>query len=185
MTRSLPAAGSPAHLFGRVEHLLARCAQRDAKSLVHLYDLTAPRVLGLVSRVVGPGEGAAEVTRDTYATVWSEPVPERAGLPWLLHVAHARAVARSRTRVPRQRGAGAVHAFPPDRGWMPGLAEDEREALSEVYLRGHGVEVADQRLGWPSGTAVATVHRAMLHLAALHNGAQQDAAQQDASGVLA
>lgn len=173
MTRSFPPTGSVTDLFGRVEYLLARCGQRDPKSLVHLYDLTAPRVLGLVSRVAGPGQGAEDITFEVFRALWQGEVevPVGASLPWLLHQAHARAVVSARSRVPQQRGAtGAVRAFPPDRGWLPGLAEDERHALSEVYLRGHCVEVADQRLGLAPGTTVATVHRAMLHLADLFRG---------------
>lgn len=179
MTRSHPTTGSSADLFGRVTHLLARCGRQDPRSLLHLYDLTAPRVLGLVSRVLGPGEEAGQATVDTFAAVWQgeEVVPDGAGLPWLLHVAHRRAVAlrRGRTLVPQQRsGDAAVRAFPPDRAWLPGLEEDERQALSEVYLRGHAVPVADQRLGWEPGTTVAVLHRAMLHLAALHNGGHRE-----------
>ncbi|WP_110181042.1 hypothetical protein [Nocardioides solisilvae] len=192
MTRNLPTTGSPADLFGRVEYLLTRCAQRDARSLVHLYDLTAGRVLGLVSRVLGPGPEAHEVVVEAYAALWQGEVeiPEGASLPWLLGVAHARAVARQRTRarVPAQRSGDAeVRAFPPDRGWLPGLEEDEREALAEVYLRGHAVGVADQRLGWAPGTAVSTLHRAMLHLAQLHNGTREGTPDGDrhAAGVRA
>ncbi|WP_185995389.1 sigma-70 family RNA polymerase sigma factor [Nocardioides campestrisoli] len=167
MTRSIPTPGSAADLYGRVELVLPRAADADAKALVHLYDLTAGRVLGLVSRVVGPGEEAHELTVDVYAAVWEGDVevPPGAGLPWLLHLAHSTAVAASRAAGPRRGGA---RAFPPDRSWLVGLAEDEREALSEVYLGGRGVEEADRRLGWSAGTAVRTVHRAMLHLAELH-----------------
>ncbi len=172
MTRSTPTPGSAADLYRRVELLLARAAERDPKALAHLYDLTAPRVLGLVSRVVGPGEQAHEVTFDVFAAVWERAdVPQDAGLPWLLHLAHSTAVASARTGRPSQhrvRGA-STRAFPPDRSWLVGLDEDEREALSEVYLGGRAVEAADQRLGWPAGTTVRTLHRAMLHLAELHH----------------
>lgn len=179
MTRSTPTTGDVAATFAAVERLLRRVGKGDAGALADLYDATAPRVHGLVSRLLGPGQVAQEVTARIYEAVWrgeERPVPG-ASLPWLMDVAHRRSLAQQRgekgAQVPRQRLAsvptGAPRAFPPEKAWMTELADDERRALSEVYLRGHTTSVADRRLGWAPGTVVATLHRAMIHLAEVHN----------------
>jgi RNA polymerase sigma-70 factor, ECF subfamily len=171
MTGSAPAhAQSTLTAFASIERMLERAAQGDAVAMLELFDATAGRVLGLVSRVVGPGPVAHDVTSGCYESIWTGEERPVAGstLPWLMEVAHRRAVTEHRGVVPRQR-TGAAPAtqpsFPPDPGWLPMLTEDERQALSHVYLRGRTHEETDTRLDLPAGTTIQRLHEAMLHLA--------------------
>lgn len=172
-----PTLPSTAATIETVARLLDRCRVGDRDAFTRLFDLTAPRLLGLVSRVVGPGPAAEGVTAGVYEAIWrGEERPARGdSLPWLVHLAHRAALEDVRTRVPSQRGReqdSARPPFPPDRRWLPGLTPVERQALSLVYLQGHTHDRADDRLGLPSGSTLANLHSAMLHLARLHDDGQ-------------
>lgn len=162
----------PADSYDQIERLLTRSLSGDHEALAELYDATAPRVLGLVSRILGPGQLAEDVAARVYERIWArkELAPRGAGLPWLIDLARHTALTHRRTRVPRQRGAGdtsPVVALDPD--WMPELDPEERAALDLLYLHGFTVAETDERLGWLPGTTVLVAHRAMLHLVETFN----------------
>jgi RNA polymerase sigma-70 factor (ECF subfamily) len=81
--------------------LLAASSRGDQQAFAQLYDLTSVRVYGLVLRVVRDRAQAAEVTQDVYLQVWRESArfdPRHGSvLPWLLMLAHRRAVDRVRS----------------------------------------------------------------------------------------
>ena len=52
--------------------LLRASATGDAWSFSEFYDLTAPRVYGVVSSIVGDGELADSVVRDVFLTTWRQ-----------------------------------------------------------------------------------------------------------------
>lgn len=167
-------ADSAVTFFETIEKLLTATSSGDAQAFERLYDLTAPRVLGLVSRVLGPGPVAQEVTARVFEDLWTgaESPAEHDSLPWLLVLAHSRAVTQLRGRVPRQRRPQAVPhhpPFPPDRDWLPGLTEEERDVLCQVYLRGQTHSETDERLELAPGTTVLRLQLAMLHLAEVVN----------------
>ncbi|WP_158647814.1 hypothetical protein [Nocardioides houyundeii] len=171
MTESASAhAQSTLSAFASIHGLLARASRGDAPAMLELFDATAGRVLGLVSRVLGPGPGAHEATVRCYESIWNgDEQPEAdSTLPWLLAVAHRQAVTTHRASVPRQR-TGAIPAgpptFPPDADWLPMLSGAEREALSQVYLLGRSHDQVDARLRLRPGATVQLLHEAMLHLA--------------------
>lgn len=169
------ATGSIAPYYDRIERLVSDTLAGDRESLARLFDETAPRVLGLVSRIVGPGDVAHELTARVYESVWShqEEAPCGAGLPWLVDLARRTAVTHKRSLVvPRQRGPQQEpprRPFPPEREWMPALHADERQALNLVYLQGLTADEVDQRLGQRPGTTILTLREAMLHLAEVQN----------------
>lgn len=173
-------ADSAAEGLDTVAQLLRACASGDDEAFARLYDETAPRVLGLVSRVLGPGQVAQEVTARVYEAVWlgdTDAVGARAddaGLAWLLALARRRAVAQLRGRVPVPRPGEArgdegtpPTPFPPDRDWMPQLTEHERDVLARVYLHGATHSEADRQLRLSPGSSLDILHFAMLHLARL------------------
>lgn len=161
--------------YEEIERLLRAAVTGDRESFARLYDETAPRVLGLVAGIVGPGEPALDVAAEVYAAVWNHQsdLPPGAGLPWLVDRARRAAIARKRALPPRPRPSGSdVAAAPgsPPPGWQPDLLPEQREALHLVYLRGLTAGETDQRLGWLPGTTVVTLQEAMLRLAELQNG---------------
>ena len=81
--------------------LLGRCATGDEVAFEELYSETAPRVFGLVARIVVQHALAEEITQDVFAYVWAEASrydPSRgSAVGWILTIAHRRAVDRVRS----------------------------------------------------------------------------------------
>jgi RNA polymerase sigma-70 factor (ECF subfamily) len=84
-----------------LDELVAAAARGDEAAFAALYDQTSARVYGMVLRVVRDPAQAAEVTQDVYLEVWRQSARFDAGkggvLPWLLMIAHRRAVDRVRS----------------------------------------------------------------------------------------
>nr|WP_231569519.1 sigma-70 family RNA polymerase sigma factor [Prescottella defluvii] len=87
--------------MGRLRTLLTRIAGGDAEAFAHFYDLTGPRVYGLVLRVLRDPGFSEETTQEVYLQVWKSAAtfdPERGSpLSWLMTLAHRRAVDRVRS----------------------------------------------------------------------------------------
>lgn len=86
---------------GDLEELIAASARGDEQAFARLYDQTSSRVYGMVLRVVRDPAQSAEVTQDIYLEVWKQSArfdgTKGAVLPWLLMIAHRRAVDRVRS----------------------------------------------------------------------------------------
>lgn len=84
-----------------VEQCLVRAADGDERAFADLYDATAPRVFGLVLRILVDRSQAEEVAQEVYLEAWRSARrfdPARgAAISWLLQIAHARAVDRVRS----------------------------------------------------------------------------------------
>ncbi len=82
------------------EELLSRVAKGDQAAFGELYDQTAPRVLGLVKRLLVDHSQSEEVTQEIFLEIWqtaSRYEPGRGGaLTWIMTMAHRRAVDRIR-----------------------------------------------------------------------------------------
>jgi RNA polymerase sigma-70 factor (ECF subfamily) len=82
------------------EELLGRVAKGDQAAFGELYDQTAPRVLGLVKRLLVDHSQSEEVTQEIFLEIWqtaSRYEPGRGGaLTWIMTMAHRRAVDRIR-----------------------------------------------------------------------------------------
>ena len=83
------------------DELLLRVARGDRDAFSQLYDLVAPRVLGVARRVVRDPAQAEEVAQEVLLEVWRLAArfePERGGaLTWVTTLAHRRAVDRVRS----------------------------------------------------------------------------------------
>lgn len=89
--------------------LLRAAGAGDREAFARLYDATAPRLFGLVLRVVGDRGLAEEILQETYLQIWDraawyEPAAGSA-LSWLLTIAHRRAVDRVRSEEAGRRRA--------------------------------------------------------------------------------
>jgi RNA polymerase sigma-70 factor (ECF subfamily) len=82
------------------EELLGRVAKGDQAAFGELYDQVAPRVLGLVKRLLVDHAQSEEVTQEIFLEIWqtaSRYEPARGGaLAWIMTMAHRRAVDRIR-----------------------------------------------------------------------------------------
>ena len=86
--------------------LLERLLARDERALGELYDLLAPWVLGVATRILGDEDEAEDVLGAVFEQVWTRihlHDPERGPLvPWVLSIARNRSVDQLR----RRRGIG-------------------------------------------------------------------------------
>ncbi|TFD47509.1 sigma-70 family RNA polymerase sigma factor [Cryobacterium sp. Hh11] len=101
----LMTADSAGHLASAApatkEELLARVALGDQSAFGELYDQIAPRVLGLVKRLLIDHAQSEEVTQEIFLEIWQSATryePTRGGAStWILTMAHRRAVDRIRS----------------------------------------------------------------------------------------
>ncbi|WP_455644350.1 ECF RNA polymerase sigma factor SigK [Micromonospora chersina] len=151
-----------------VEELLQRVGRGDEVAFASLYDVVAPKVLGLARRVLRDPGLAEEVAQEALVQVWRTAArfdPGRgSALGWVLTVAHRRAVDRVRSEQAladrTQRAAAAGMEVPFDevaesvsarldreqvRRCLGGLTALQREAVTLAYYGGYTYrEVAEQ-----------------------------------------
>ena len=82
------------------DDLLARVALGDQSAFAELYDNMAPRVLGLVKRLLRDHAQSEEVTQEIFLEIWQNATrydPSKGGASsWILTMTHRRAVDRVR-----------------------------------------------------------------------------------------
>ena len=93
--RSVEPLAPPTH-----EDLIRLVALGDEAAFEELYDAVAPRVYGLVRRVVRDPAQSQEVTQEVFMDIWSQAsrfdADRGKAMSWILVIAHRRAVDRVR-----------------------------------------------------------------------------------------
>lgn len=176
-------AGEPASL----ESLIALAARGDEGAFAQLYDRTSGRVYGMVLRVVRDAAQSAEVTQDIYLELWRNAARFDAGkggvLPYLLMIAHRRAVDRVRAAqasvVRDDRYASLNEDRPYDsvaetaqtnleaqrvRKVMEGLTEPQREAIGLAYFGGYTHSEVAELLKLPLGTVKTRIRDGLIRM---------------------
>ena len=170
-----------------LEQLLAASARGDEQAFAQLYDLTSSRVYGMVLRVVRDAAQSAEVTQDVYLEVWRQSArfdsARGAVLPWLLMIAHRRAVDRVRAAqssiVRDDKYATLTEDRPFDtvseqvqtsleaqrvRKVLHELTPAQREAVSLAYFGGYTHTEVSQLLKIPLGTVKTRIRDGLIRL---------------------
>lgn len=170
-----------------LEQLLAASARGDEQAFAQLYDLTSSRVYGMVLRVVRDAAQSAEVTQDVYLEVWRQSArfdaARSAVLPWLLMIAHRRAVDRVRAAqsaiVRDDKYATLTEDRPFDvvseqvqtsleaqrvRKVLHELTPAQREAVSLAYFGGYTHTEVSQLLKIPLGTVKTRIRDGLIRL---------------------
>ncbi|WP_327070559.1 sigma-70 family RNA polymerase sigma factor [Kitasatospora sp. NBC_01250] len=167
--------------------LVARVAFGDQDAFGRLYDAVAGPVFGLVRQVLRDPAQSEEVTQEVMLEVWRTAAryrPERGEvMPWVLTMAHRRAVDRVRSAQAasdrEQRVAARSHTPVFDevaeqvegrlereqvRRCLRSLTELQRESVTLAYYRGYSYrEVADM-LGAPLGTIKTRMRDGLIRL---------------------
>lgn len=178
--RILDASTSTDATEAQLAAALARCAGGDRSALRVIYDLEAPRMIGVARRIVGRQDIAQEAVHDAFLNIWrgaSSFDPAR-GLArgWLYAVVRNRALSilRDESRfvgdgeepVPPQADM-SVDALPASsrlRRCLEALDAKPRSAVVLSYV--HGLTHAELagKLGVPLGTAKSWTRRGLLSL---------------------
>jgi len=92
-----PETGRP---LSTPDDLLPRVAQGDRAAFAELYDQTAPRVLGLIKRLLKDHAQSEEVAQEVFLEIWQNATrfdsTRGTAASWMLTMAHRRAVDRIR-----------------------------------------------------------------------------------------
>lgn len=176
-------AGGPAD----PDSLLTRTASGDRLAFAALYDILAPRVLGLVTRLLRDPAQSEEVAQEVFLEIWQNAGsfrPDRGGaVGWSLTIAHRRAVDRVRaSQASRDRDLRiGVRDFEGERDdvadsvevriehervlrAMGRLTELQREAVILAYYGGYTHNEMAKILGVPLGTVKTRLRDGMIRL---------------------
>jgi RNA polymerase sigma-70 factor (ECF subfamily) len=101
----------------RLAELVALSARGHEDAFAELYDLTAPRIHGVVLRVLRSADHAAEVTQEVFVEVWRQAARYSAEkgsvMAWMTTMAHRRAVDHLLSAQPGER-LSLVRVHPED-----------------------------------------------------------------------
>ncbi len=169
------------------EELLGRVARGDESAFGDLYDQMAPRVLGLVKRLLIDHAQSEEVTQEIFLEIWqsaSRYEAQRGGAStWILTMAHRRAVDRIRSsQAGRDRDTKIgirdlaveydnvsetvetrIEHERVEKA-MSRLTELQRQAISLAYYGGLSHSEVAERLHIPLGTVKTRLRDGMIRL---------------------
>ena len=169
------------------DQLLARAATGDQAAFGLLYDQMAPRVLGLVKRLLRDHAQSEEVTQEIFLEIWQSATrydsSKGAAVGWIMTMAHRRAVDRVRaSQSSRDRDVKiGIRDFNPVydnvsqtvetriehervEKAMLRLTELQRQAVSLAYYGGYSHSEVAELLSVPIGTVKTRVRDGMIRL---------------------
>jgi RNA polymerase sigma-70 factor, ECF subfamily len=169
------------------EELLGRIARGDQAAFGELYDQVAPRVLGLVKRLLIDHAQSEEVTQEIFLEIWqtaSRYEPGKGGAStWIMTMTHRRAVDRIRaSQAGRDRDnrigirdlaveydqvAEVVEVRVEHERVekaMSRLTELQRQAVSLAYYGGYSQSEVAEMLSVPLGTVKTRLRDGMIRL---------------------
>jgi RNA polymerase sigma-70 factor (ECF subfamily) len=169
------------------ETLLARIATGDEAAFSALYDELAPRVLGLVRRLLVDHAQSEEVTQEIFLEIWQNAPryePSKGGATtWIFMMAHRRAVDRIRSsQSARDRDVRiGIRDYENDydniadtvettvenervKKAMSQLTEFQRQAITLAYYGGYSHSEVAEKLQIPLGTVKTRLRDGMIRL---------------------
>lgn len=169
------------------EDLLGRVARGDQRAFAELYDRSAPRVFGLVKRLLRDHAQSEEVTQEIFLEIWQSATKydtsKGSAVAWMLTMAHRRAVDRVRaSQASRDRDVRIGirdHVAEYDtvsenvetqieservKEAMKRLTELQRQAVSLAYFGGYSHSEVSTMLRVPIGTVKTRLRDGMIRL---------------------
>jgi RNA polymerase sigma factor (sigma-70 family) len=169
-----------------LRRLLAGIARGEADRLAELYDLTSPKLYGLVLRIQRDRGLAEDVLQDVYLRIWQAAgryAPEVGPvLPWLCTIARNRAIDSVRRKVEHQGpelddgedwvarlidphdGAAAFMDRSALLACLDRLDPLHRDCVVLAYCEGQSREELAERFARPVNTIKTWLHRALAGL---------------------
>ncbi|RJP39069.1 MAG: sigma-70 family RNA polymerase sigma factor [Phycisphaerales bacterium] len=166
------------------EALLARIRGGDNDAFAALYDRHAPRVFGVILRIIGDRCEAEDVLQETFWQVWRQAAawrPERgAPLVWIAMIARSRAIDRLRRRKAAIVASDVVEAAAAapqsdvereeqahlTRSILRQLPPEQMAVISLAFFCGMTHEQIAQEHDIPLGTVKTRIRRGMQRLRA-------------------
>ena len=169
-----------------LEQLLMAVANKDATAFRRLYDVAAPKLLGVVLRIIRNKPAAEDVLQDVFVRIWQnapgfspDAGPARA---WMSSIARNRAI-----DVLRQKSFTLASDARSDVDWYERIAEDRdrendmigvaalrqclgtldaqaRNCVLLAYYEGYSREEIAERFGRPVNTIKTWLHRSLAVL---------------------
>lgn len=170
-----------------IQDLLTLVATGDQGAFSELYDATAPRLLGLIKRVLVDHAQSEEVAQEVFLEIWQNaPRFDRSkgsAMTWMLTMAHRRAIDRVRSAQSGRDRDIRIGIRDFDNGYdhvsetvetkieservkvaMTRLSDVQRQAVTLAYYGGYTqTEVADM-LSIPLGTVKTRLRDGMIRL---------------------
>jgi RNA polymerase sigma-70 factor (ECF subfamily) len=169
------------------EDLLGRVAQGDRTAFAELYDRSAPRVFGLVKRLLRDHAQSEEVTQEIFLEIWQSATrydhSKGSAVAWMLTMAHRRAVDRVRaSQASRDRDVRiGIRDFAAEydsvaenvevkieservKEAMKRLTELQRQAVQLAYFGGYSHSEVASMLSVPIGTVKTRLRDGMIRL---------------------
>jgi len=167
--------------------LLALVAQGDQRAFASLYDLMAPRVLGLTRRVLRDPAQSEEVAQEIFLEIWQNAprfdASKGTAVTWIMTMTHRRAVDRVRSaQSSRDRDTKiGIRDYAPDydnvaetvevriehervQKAMSRLTELQRQAVTLAYFGGYSHTEVAEMLKIPVGTIKTRLRDGMIRL---------------------
>ncbi|SNY38018.1 ECF RNA polymerase sigma factor SigK [Paractinoplanes atraurantiacus] len=167
--------------------LLRAVARGDEKAFDRLYELVAPRVYGLIRRVLRDPAQAEEVAQEVLVEVWRSAArynsDQGSATAWIFTIAHRRAVDRVRSEqasADRTLKVGAASIDTPFdevvdevavrlerrqvRHCLDGLTELQRQVVTLAYYHGHTYPQVAKLLGAPLATVKTRMRDGLIRL---------------------
>ncbi len=170
-----------------LDELLGRVATGDQAAFSDLYDQTAPRLLGVIKRILVDHAQSEEVAQEVFLEIWQNATrfdtSKGSAISWMLTMAHRRAIDRVRSS---QSGRDRdVRIGIRDLGTefddtaeqvetrieservkvaMTSLSELQRQALSLTYFGGYTQTEVAELLSVPLGTVKTRLRDGMIRL---------------------
>ncbi len=180
-------SGDPGGTGDDLAGLLRLSARGDEQAFARVYDATAPRVHGLVLRVLRDPAQSEEVTQEIFLEVWRTAarydVSRGSALAWLMTIAHRRAVDRVRAAEASTRREATYHEQNQEvahdatsdaataaldahrvRQAMESLTEVQREAVGLAFFGGYTHTEVARLLDLPVGTAKTRIRDGLIRL---------------------
>ena len=166
--------------------LIGRCALRDQKALLALYDATSAKLFGVILRIVKREHWAEEVLQDVYLKAWQAADSYNASrgrpMTWLINIARNRSIdfLRGAEHAATQRSEelddGLPSALDPLRAAETGkemdrlaeclkqLKDGQRECILMVYHQGYTPTEVSRHSNHPIGTVKTWIRRGLQQL---------------------
>ncbi len=146
---------------------LHACARRSVPALRRIYDLTAPRLLGELTQMLGDRQAAEAALADCYVHIWQQAAtfnPERCRPgTWLLSIARHHAIDSLRQQQPATPWEEVDAAL---RLTDTALSEEfplqEGRILRLAYLSGRSPMEIARALDWPLRRVQEAIRRSLL-----------------------